>query len=123
MPPVQSTILQRLRNTDITPECRVLYSDGSMVQAGTPECAMAIGVVDFSTGTTHTVSGRTHGHASSLKAELTGLLVTVVAMPPAQDNLIRIDNQDVVTQYQSLVANRNKVLPRKRQRATQAGLW
>ena len=52
-----------------------------------------------------------------------GLLVAVVAMPPAQDILIRLDNQDVVTRYQSLVANRNKVLPRKRQRASQAGLW
>jgi hypothetical protein len=41
---------------------------------------MAFAVVDFSTDMTHTVSGRMDGHASSLKAELMGLLVAVVAM-------------------------------------------
>ncbi|KAF9943821.1 hypothetical protein BGZ72_003321, partial [Mortierella alpina] len=84
---------------------------------------MAFGAVDNSGATIRTTGGRVSGHASSTKAELMGLLVTISSAPPAQDIIIQLDNSAVVDQYQTLVANRTTTLPRKRQRANFAALW
>ncbi|KAF9111740.1 hypothetical protein BGX30_007494, partial [Mortierella sp. GBA39] len=101
--PTGAVTLTALRTTVVdnsTP--RILFSDGSLLHSGTADIAMAFGVVDLTLDTPLTVKGRTTGHASSAKAELMGLLAAVVAAPPEQDILIRLDNQSVVEQYCSL---------------------
>ncbi|GJJ74732.1 hypothetical protein EMPS_07090 [Entomortierella parvispora] len=123
MPQAQAELLHQLRQSPISQERKVLYSDGFMVRAGTKECAMAFGVADISTTAPHSIPGRADGQASSGKAELMGLLAAIVSMPPGQDILVRLDNEGVVTSYQDLVVDRHTTLPRKRQRATHAGLW
>ncbi|KAF9080986.1 hypothetical protein BGX29_004831, partial [Mortierella sp. GBA35] len=102
---------------------RVLYSDGSVINSGTVDIAMAFGVVDPTSDPPLIVKGRTDGHASSAKAELLGLLAAIVAAPPAQDIVVRLDNQSVVEQYRSLVQDRKDALPRRRFRSTYAGIW
>ncbi|KAF9188786.1 hypothetical protein BGZ49_003907, partial [Haplosporangium sp. Z 27] len=102
---------------------RVISTDGSFINAGTPQAAMAFGVVDQSGIIPQVVRGRTDGHASSTKAELMGLLAAILATPSEQDVQIELDNKSVVQQYQQLVHSRADTLPRKRLRSTYAGLW
>jgi ribonuclease HI len=102
---------------------RILFSDGSLLNTGKEDVSQAFGVVDLSQDIPLTVQGRTDGHASSAKAELMGLLAAVLAAPPEQDIIIKLDNQSVVDQYQRLVKDRHNVLPRKRFRSTYAGIW
>lgn len=123
MPQEQADMVLQLRQSQLTPERRVVYSDGSVVRAGTADCAMAFGVVEMHTDTNTSIPGRTDGHASSGKAELMGLLATIVAMPPEQDILVRLDNKGVVTNFQDFVTFRSQTLPRKRLRVTHAGTW
>ena len=52
-----------------------------------------------------------------------GLLTAVLAAPPDQDIVVRLDNESVVDQYRRLVKERSDTLPRKRFRSTYAGLW
>ncbi|KAF9082170.1 hypothetical protein BGX29_004026, partial [Mortierella sp. GBA35] len=122
--PAEAAVVAAVRSTSIdntTP--KVLYSDGSLINSGTKDIAMAFGVVDITHDPPLTVQGRTNGHASSAKAELMGLLAAIQAAPPEQDILILLDNQSVVDQYHSLVRDRLDTLPRKRFRSTYAGLW
>ncbi|KAF8978816.1 hypothetical protein BGZ46_006107, partial [Entomortierella lignicola] len=90
---------------------RVISTDGSFINAGTPQAAMAFGVVDQSGIIPQVVRGRTDGHASSTKAELMGLLAAILATPSEQDVQIELDNKSVVQQYQQLVHSRADTLP------------
>ncbi|KAG0360402.1 hypothetical protein BC939DRAFT_436861 [Gamsiella multidivaricata] len=122
LPNLEAEAVERLRRTAVdntTP--RTPLSDGSMINAGTEEIAMAFGVVDRSQTETLTVHGRTEGYASSAKAELMGLHTAILASPPTQDIIVEPDNQSVVRQYQ-LVKERRETLPRKRQPSNYAGL-
>jgi len=83
MPQDQADLTSRLRQPPTISERRVLYSDGSMVRLEFKECDVAFG---------HS------GQASSSKAELTGLLAAIMAVPPRQDILVRLVNKGVVTQ-------------------------
>ncbi|KAG9061498.1 hypothetical protein KI688_007076 [Linnemannia hyalina] len=114
-------VVQETHVDNSTP--RVLYSDGSLLNSGTPEVSLAFGVVDLTQDNPLTVQGRTDGHASSAKAELMGLLAAVLSAPPEQDIVVKLDNQSVVEQYSHLVKNRRDTLPRKRFRSTYAGIW
>ena len=102
---------------------RVISSDGSMINAGQEDVAMAFGIVDRSNTVIRTVQGRTDGFASSAKAELMGLFAAIISAPPEQDIVVQLDNQSVVQQYQQLVKRRLFTLPRKRQRSNYAGMW
>ena len=122
--PAEAASMRVVQNTQVdntTP--RILYSDGSLLNFGTGEISQAFGVVDLSQDNPITVQGRTDGHASSAKAELMGLLVAVLAAPPEQDIIVKLDNQSVVDKYQRLVKDRWNTLPRKRFRSTYAGIW
>ncbi|KAF9943791.1 hypothetical protein BGZ70_005423, partial [Mortierella alpina] len=123
VPRDQGPHLQALQSAAVTQGDRLLHCDGSMIDAGTDNVAMAFGAVDASEATIRTAQGRVAGHASSTKAELMGLLVVICSAPPEQDIIVRLDNSAVVDQYQTLVANRSSTLPRKRQRANFAALW
>jgi ribonuclease HI len=122
--PAEAASMRVVQDTHVdnsTP--RVLYSDGSLLNSGTPEVSQAFGVVDLTQDNPLTVQGRTDGHASSAKAELMGLLAAVLSAPPEQDIVVKLDNQSVVEQYSRLVKNRRDTLPRKRFRSTYAGIW
>ncbi|KAG0348896.1 hypothetical protein BGZ54_004513, partial [Gamsiella multidivaricata] len=69
------------------------------------------------------MQGRTDGYASSVKAELMGLLAAILSAPPDQNIIVELDNQAVVQEYQQLVHSRADTLPRKRLRSTYSGLW
>ncbi|KAG9062981.1 hypothetical protein KI688_004581 [Linnemannia hyalina] len=122
--PAEAASMRVVQDTHVdnsTP--RILYSDGSLLNSGTPEVSQAFGVVDLTQDNPLTVQGRADGHASSAKAELMGLLATVLSAPPEQDIVVKLDNQSVVEQYSRLVKNRRDTLPRKRFRSTYAGIW
>jgi ribonuclease HI len=102
---------------------RTLSSDGSLINNGQPDIAMAFGVVDQSQPVIRTVQGRTDGFASSTKAELMGLIAAVLSAPPEQHIIVELDNQAVVQQYQQLVKTRADALPRMRLRSNYAGHW
>ena len=60
---------------------------------GKAECAMAFAVVGQEQAT---VQGTTKGFASSVKAELMGLIAGIIATPLEQDVCIHLDNQAVI---------------------------
>jgi len=66
---------------------------------------MAFGVADFTAGVTYSIPDRTNGLDSFRKAELMGLLAAIMALPPRQDILVRLDikgvldNKGVVTKF------------------------
>ncbi|KAG0249321.1 hypothetical protein BGZ95_007588, partial [Linnemannia exigua] len=122
--PAEAAAMRAVQETltnNINP--RILYSDGSLLHSGMEDVSQAFAVVDLTQEPTLTVQGRSDGYASSAKAELMGLLAAVLAAPPDQDIVIRLDNESVVTQFRSLVKERSGTLPRKRFRNTYAGLW
>ncbi|KAG0373176.1 hypothetical protein BGX24_012038, partial [Mortierella sp. AD032] len=122
--PAEAAAMRAVQETptnNINP--RIIYSDGSLLHTGTDDVSQAFGVVDLTQDTTLTVQGRTDGYASSAKAELMGLIAAVLAAPPDQDIVVRLDNESVVTQFRGLVKERDGTLPRKRFRNTHAGLW
>jgi exonuclease III/ribonuclease HI len=124
VPPGQDVVLARLQQVSITEAPRILYTDGSLINHGKPDCAMAFAVVDPLTDEeAPLLSGKVSGRASSEKAELMGVIVAVHGMPVAQDIIIRLDNQSVVTKFQELVINRHNILPRKRARVSHSHHW
>ncbi|KAI1320076.1 hypothetical protein EDD11_002047, partial [Mortierella claussenii] len=123
MPVEQAISMAQIQSRLPTTDTRGVYSDGSLIAAGTDNIAMAFSVVDTSQATGDTLQGRVDGYASSTKAELMGLIAAVIAQPKEQDLLIHLDNSAVVQQFEELVKKRQTALPRKRQRATYAGLW
>jgi len=122
-PPQQETIIQRLQQTPLTDGPRILYSDGSLLKHGSPDCAMAFAVVDLLSDEASLLSGRVGGRASSTKAELMGVFAAVLAVPLGQDLIVRLDNESVVDDFKDLVTKRNLTLPRKRSRATHCQHW
>ncbi|KAF9536009.1 hypothetical protein EC957_000894, partial [Mortierella hygrophila] len=84
--PTEAASMRAVQDTPVNNQTpRILYSDGSLLNSGTPEVSQAFGVVDLTQDNTLTVKGRTDGHASSAKAELMGLLTAVLSAPPEQD--------------------------------------
>ncbi|KAF9147181.1 hypothetical protein BG015_011218, partial [Linnemannia schmuckeri] len=102
------------------PGVRHIYSNGSMVHKGKKECAMAFAVVGEEQ---EVVQGTTKGFASSVKAELMGLIAGIIATPEDQDLCIRLDNQAVVKQFRDVVANRKRASVRMKLRCDYATEW
>ncbi|KAF8950332.1 hypothetical protein BGZ52_002891, partial [Haplosporangium bisporale] len=103
----------------------IFYSDGSLIESGKEEVSMAFGVVVPSTDNTFrtAITGRVTGFASSTKAELAGLLATILICPPGHEAKVYIDNMAVVDQFQSLVRNRSKATERQRLRSPYSFWW
>ncbi|CAO3569184.1 unnamed protein product [Mortierella alpina] len=106
--------------TPRTPEVRHLYSDGSLMNAGTTECSMSFGVVGEQQ---QALRAKTTGFASSTKAELMGLIAAILAVAPDQDVILHLDNKAVVTQYQTLVASRDRATVRDKLRSNNYLEW
>jgi len=123
MPPEQAVLIRQQQQTPITIEPRILYSDGSLINHGSKDCAMAFAVVDLQSEDEVLVSGRVNGHASSTKAELMGVFAAILSVPAGQDLVVRSDNQTVVDNFKDLVMNRDRTLPRRRARATHSQHW
>ncbi|KAI1310814.1 hypothetical protein EDD11_003628, partial [Mortierella claussenii] len=87
IPRVQAAALAQLQSRSPTAGTRIVYSDRSLTDSGTKDIAMAFGAVDTSQDTTATLQGRVDGYASSTKAELMGLIATVIMQPKEQDLL------------------------------------
>ncbi|GJJ69416.1 hypothetical protein EMPS_01762 [Entomortierella parvispora] len=82
------------------------YSDGSLKDHGLTTISMAFGVVIKRPGTVRyrtVISGKVLGFASSTKAELVGLLATILACPRDTQATVFIDNQTVVDKFKTLV--------------------
>ncbi|KAG0347366.1 hypothetical protein BGZ54_004932, partial [Gamsiella multidivaricata] len=103
----------------------VMFSDGSMEEAGKQGVRMAFGVVaQENQDAMHTVvTGRIAGFASSTKAELAGLFAAILASPRNTPTTIYIDNSAVVTQFKALVSGRQGSTERQRLRSTYAIWW
>jgi hypothetical protein len=69
---------------------RYIYSDESMVNFGKTRCSMAFAVIGEQQ---LFIQGTTKGFASSVKAELMGLIAVIIATPQDQDICIRLNNQ------------------------------
>ncbi len=106
--------------TPSTPEVRHLYSDGSLMNAGKPECSMSFGVVGEQQ---QPIRAKTTGFASSTKAELMGLIAAITAVAPDQDLVVHLDNEAVVTQFHTLVANRDRATVREKLRSNNYLEW
>lgn len=87
----------------------VLYSDGSVVEAGMKKISMAFGVViDMGNNNFEPlVDGGVAGFASSTKVELVGLLMAVLSSPRNTTVKIFIDNMAVVQIFQKLVQDQH----------------
>lgn len=103
----------------------IFYSDGSLIEAGKEDVSMAFGVVVPGTGDTFrtAIVGKVAGFASSTKAELAGLLATILICPPGREAKVYIDNSAVVDQFQSLVRNRTNATERQRLRSPYSLWW
>jgi ribonuclease HI len=99
---------------------RHIYSDGSLVRMGKPQCGMAFAVVGEEQPV---VQGTTKGFASSVKAEMMGLIAGIIATPPEQDVCIRLDNQAVVKQFKEIVVHRKRASVRAKLRCDYAVEW
>jgi ribonuclease HI len=102
------------------------YSDGSYFEDGPKPVSMAFGVVTMDQQTQRyrtVISGKTVGYASSTKAELVGLLATIMVCPRGTNATIYIDNEAVVQQFERLVENRETATARKRLRSPYAVWW
>ncbi|KAF9943995.1 hypothetical protein BGZ72_002952, partial [Mortierella alpina] len=101
------------------------YSDGSLIKQGTNDISMSFGSVFRCVDGSHqrAIYGTTTGFASSTKAELIGLLATILCCPRDQQCVIHIDNQAVVTKFSSLVKHRNRATARQKLRSTYALWW
>ncbi|KAF9943451.1 hypothetical protein BGZ70_005953, partial [Mortierella alpina] len=106
--------------TPRTTEVRHLYSDGSLMNAGTAECSMSFGVVGEQQ---QAIRAKTTGFASSTKAELMGLIAAILAVVPDQDVIVHLDNKAVVTQYQTLVAYRDRATVKEKLRSNNYLEW
>ncbi|KAK3836656.1 MAG: hypothetical protein JOS17DRAFT_734820 [Linnemannia elongata] len=102
------------------PGVRHIYSDGSMVSLGQASCAMAFAVVREHQPV---IQGKTKGFASSVKAELMGLIAVIIATPQDQDVCIRLDNQAVVKLFNDIVINRRRASVRAKLRCDYAVEW
>jgi ribonuclease HI len=102
------------------PGVRHIYSDGSVVDLGKARCAMAFAVVGEQQPV---IQGTTKGFASSVKAELMGLIAGIIATPQDQDVCIRLDNQKVVKQFKEIVVNRRRATMRAKLRCDHAVEW
>ena len=92
------------------------------MHSGTDNVSMSFGVVvqkddgNFETA----LSGRVAGYASSTKAELVGLLGTLMISPKDADIEIFIDNSAVVSTFNKIVRNREMATTRQRLRVPYA---
>ena len=97
-----------------------IYSNGSMVNIGQARCAMAFAVVGEHQPV---IQGTTKGFASSVKAELMGLIAGIIATPQDQYVCIRLDNQAVVKLFNGIVINRRRASVRAKLRCDYAVEW
>ncbi len=102
------------------------YSDGSLLEHGVSTGSMAFGVVAMRPGEERystIIAGKVKGYASSTKAELVGLLATILVCPRDTNATVFIDNEAVVTQFEAIVQKRQTATQRRRLRAPYAVWW
>ncbi|KAG0011457.1 hypothetical protein BGZ81_002179, partial [Podila clonocystis] len=123
-PATQTTIFQQRVEQQHKTEM-VLYSDGSLIEAGTEKSSMAFGVIidNGNNNFTTLISGGVAGFASSTKAELVGLLAAVLSSPRNARVTIYIDNMAVVQIFKKLVQDRHTATAREKLRTTYASWW
>ncbi|KAF9080091.1 hypothetical protein BGX23_002653, partial [Mortierella sp. AD031] len=114
----QSAIEEQRKHTQ--PGVRYIYSDGSVVNLGKARCSMAFAVVGEQQPV---IQGTAKGFASSVKAELMGLIAGIIATPQGQDVCIRLDNQAVVKMFNDIVVNRRRASVRAKLRCDYAVEW
>jgi ribonuclease HI len=103
----------------------ILYSDGSLKEAASSNVSMAFGVV-YQAGNDEfpiVTAGRVGGYGSSTKAELVGLLASILASPRRTETTIYIDNAAVVGQFRMMVKERMDCTERQRLRSPSIGWW
>ncbi|OAQ22724.1 hypothetical protein K457DRAFT_1911505 [Linnemannia elongata AG-77] len=69
------------------------------------------------------IQGTVKGFASSVKAELMGLITGIIATSQDQDVCIRLDNQAVVKMFNDIVVNRRRASVRVKLRCDYAVEW
>ncbi|KAF9930781.1 hypothetical protein BGZ67_005608, partial [Mortierella alpina] len=118
-------VKERTRLEEESQDKLTFYSDGSLTDMGKTSVSMAFGVVQKKAGDQYRdiVGGQTEGHASSTKAELVGLLATIMISPRDRDVQVFIDNEAVVKNFRKLVKNRANATQRQKVRTTYAGWW
>ena len=102
------------------------YSDGSLTDYGDTTVSMAFGVVIKKPGEdrySNVASGKVLGFASSTKAELVGLLATILVCPRDTKATVYIDNKSVVQRFAALVLRRRTSTVRQRLRSKYAVWW
>ncbi|KAI9239766.1 MAG: hypothetical protein BYD32DRAFT_434553 [Podila humilis] len=123
LPQAAALILQHLTEQAVIPGTKIIYSDGSLLHAGSPEASLAFGVVHSVSNINFSVRGCTDCHASSTKGELVELLAAILSAPLNQKIDIQFDNQAVDHQFTSLVSNRSSTLPSQWLWCPFARLW
>ncbi|KAF9934701.1 hypothetical protein BGZ67_003762, partial [Mortierella alpina] len=78
---------ERTRLEEDNQDKLTFYSDGSLTDMGKTSVSMAFGVVQKKADDQYRdiVGGQTEGHASSTKADLVGLLATIMISPRDRD--------------------------------------
>ena len=118
--------IHRIRKSLEHKDNLVFYSDGSVKYMGTQAVSMSFGVVvetDQEEIFNRLISGKTEGFCSSTKAELVGLLATILVCPREARAIVHIDNEAVVDQFQTLVVNRATATERQRLRSQYPTWW
>ncbi|KFH61742.1 hypothetical protein MVEG_12420 [Podila verticillata NRRL 6337] len=123
LPQAAALILQHLTEQAVIPGTKIIYFDGSLLHAGSPEASLAFGVVHSVSNINFSVRGWTACHASSTKGELVELLAAIVSAPLNQKIDIQFDNQPVDHQFTSLASNRSSTLPSQWLWCPFARLW
>ncbi|KAG0027750.1 hypothetical protein BGZ81_005323 [Podila clonocystis] len=99
-PVTRAAILQQRQEQQHETEI-VLYSDGSLIEAGTEKCSMTFGVATLLENNIFAplMSGEVAGFASSTKTELVGHVAAVLCSPRNATVKIYIDNMAVVQMF------------------------
>ncbi|KAF9382696.1 hypothetical protein CPB97_007010, partial [Podila verticillata] len=103
----------------------MLFSDRSVLEAGTEKSSMAFGVViDIGNNKfAPLIGGGVAGFTSSTKAELVGLLTAVLSSPRKATVKIYIDNMAVVQNFQKLVQDWHTATVQAKLWTTYAKWW
>lgn len=100
------------------------YSDGSLKNCGRKDVSMGFASVFSYKGAYRlAVVGRSHGPASSSKAELAGLMASILCCPRNRSAVIHVDNQSVVNQFHTLVQQEGIFAEHRRIRSPGADWW
>jgi ribonuclease HI len=102
--------LQSIANSNHNLTTISFYTDGSVIELGTPQCSMGIGWVQVDNSTTiHSFHAQVKLWPCSFKAEILAILSAIITAPRNCSVHIFTDSQSVISKYYSICSSASKL--------------